>query len=134
MQTARSLPRSLATSVGTSGLDLGVFVLFSLFVSGPLLIAARWLSGAIGALANFAINRRWAFAAPTSRGTRTSTQLSRYALVAVGAVSLATALFAALKLTTPLDLRVLHLVSMALVWAAFTYPLLRGWVFCGAKN
>lgn len=129
MPSPRSLPRSLVTSLTTSALDLGLFVLSSLFVSGALLVVARWFSGAVGALANFAINRRWAFAAKGAARERPARQLSRYAIVAGGAVTIATFVFALLKLTTPLDLRLLHLASLALVWALFTYPLLRGWVF-----
>jgi putative flippase GtrA len=126
--TPRSLPRSLATSIGTSALDLGLFVCFSLFFSGPLLIAARWFSGATGAAANFAINRRWAFASAAYVNGK-SGQLARYGIVAIGAVTLATLVFGLLRLLTPFDSRLAHLASLALVWLFFSYPLLRRWVF-----
>lgn len=129
MTRRRSLPRSLATSVVTAALDLGLFLLLALLLSGTLVVVARWISGAAGALSNFVINRRWAFAARGARDGKARDQLARYAFVALGAVTLATFVFALLKTRTHLDLRIAHLASMALVWAAFTYPLLRVWVF-----
>lgn len=118
--------RSLAVSLATTALDAGLFALGTLLLAGPALVAARWASGAVGAAANFALNRSWAFRGP---GGHTIRQAARYAAVAVAAVSLATLLWWGLHAATGRDPRLLHLVSLAAVWLVFTFPMLRRWVF-----
>ena len=118
--------RSLAVSLVTTLIDLGLFTLCKLIVIGSALTWVRWLSGAVGAVCNFLLNRRWAFGALEGRATR---QAVRYGLTALCAVSLATAIFALGRLLTPWDPRLLHLLSLGLVWLGFTFPMLRGWVF-----
>lgn len=118
--------RSLGVSLVTTLVDFGLFALCTLILIGSALTWARWLSGAIGAVCNFLLNRSWAFAA---RSDRLSHQALRYGLTALVAVSAATLLFAVLRLLTPWDPRVLHLLSLGLVWVGFTFPMLRGWVF-----
>ncbi len=119
--------RSLAVSLFSTALDFGLFALCTFLLAGfTALAAARWITGALGALCNFALNRAWAF-----RSTNSSilAQAWRYTLAAVGAVSMATLLWVLIHSFTGWDPRLVHLVSMALVWLGFTYPLLRGWVF-----
>lgn len=118
--------RSLAVSLATTALDAGLFALCALSLVGRSLIVARWCCGAIGALANYALNRGWAFRCRALRG---ASPLARYAVTAIAAVSLATALFAVATWVLGWDPRALHLLSMAVVWLLFTYPLLRRWVF-----
>jgi putative flippase GtrA len=118
--------RSVLVSVATTALDAGLFALCTLLMVGPALLAARWGSGAVGAVANFVLNRRWAFRA---RGTRAAPQVGRYSVTALVAVSLATAVWWLLHATTGWDPRLLHILSMAAVWLAFTFPVLRAWVF-----
>jgi len=124
---SRGRLRSLAVSLATTGLDLGLFTVCSLvLVGGTTLATARWICGAIGAVCNFALNRAWAF----GRGREGPwIQLCRYAAVAATAVSLATALWWALFVLTGWDPRLLHVLSLGLVWLGFTFPMLRGWVF-----
>ena len=123
---SRGRLRSLAVSLVTTGLDAGLFALCTLTLMGPLLVVARWCTGAVGAGANFALNRVWAFRVRRGGVAR---QLLRYAVTSAVAVSLATAIWWLLARVTPWDPRLLHLVSLALVWLAFTFPMLRGWVF-----
>ena len=118
--------RSLVASLLSTVVDAGLFTLASLALVGSALVAARWWAGALGAVANFGLNRFWAFRA--GRGSIRH-QALRYGVTAAIAVSLATALWWALAHTTPIDVRLLHLVSLAAVWLAFTFPLLRRWVF-----
>jgi putative flippase GtrA len=118
--------RSLGVSLVTTLIDFGLFALCTLILIGSALTWARWLSGAVGAVCNFLLNRSWAFAA---RGERLAHQAARYGVTALIAVSAATLVFAALRLFTPWDARLLHLLSLGLVWLGFTFPMLRGWVF-----
>ena len=118
--------RSLLVSVATTVLDAGLFALATPLLAGPALTAARWGSGAIGAVANFALHRRWAFRA---RGEPALPQLGRYAAAAGAAVPLATLVWWLLLAATGWDPRLLQLASMALVWLGFTFPILHRWVF-----
>jgi putative flippase GtrA len=122
----RTLLRSLATSLATTALDAGLFALCAAILPAPALLAARWMSGAVGAVANFAVNRRWSFRAG---GEAVTAQAVRYAAAAAVSVTATTVLWWALREATGWDPRSLHLVSMALVWPVVTFPLMRGWVF-----
>ncbi|MBN1771627.1 MAG: GtrA family protein [Deltaproteobacteria bacterium] len=123
---SRLQQRSLAVSLATTALDAGLFALGTLFLVGPALLVMRWLSGAVGAVANFLLNRAWAFRGPRGHAAR---QAGRYALTALGAVTLATLVWWALRGATGWDPRLLHLASLAGVWLAFTFPVMRAWVF-----
>lgn len=118
--------RSLAVSLATTALDAGLFALGTLFLVGPALVALRWLSGAVGAVANFSLNRAWAFRGRRDHVVR---QAGRYAVTALVAVTLATLVWWVLRQALGWDPRLLHLVSLAGVWLAFTFPVLRAWVF-----
>lgn len=118
--------RSLFASLLSTALDAGVFAIASLALVGSSLVAARWSAGALGAMANFGINRCWAFRHVEGSWGR---QAIRYGATAALAVSLATFLWWVLAQSTPLDVRLLHLVSLAAVWLGFTFPVLRRWVF-----
>ena len=123
--------RSLGVSLVTTVLDAGLFVLCTLtFAGGAALLAARWLCGAVGAAANFSLNRAWAFDA---QGRGLLGQAGRYAVTSLVAISLATAVWWLLRLTTGWDPRMLHLVSLGLIWISFTFPVMRRWVFGGSR-
>jgi putative flippase GtrA len=114
-------------SVLTTLVDAGLFAFCTVLLPvGWALLLARWACGAIGAACNFALNRAWAFRAG---GERIGRQAPRYALTALAAVSLATAIFALLRAASSWDPRLLHLGSLGLVWLAFTFPMMRRWVF-----
>lgn len=119
--------RALGVSLATTLLDAGLFALCTLlFAGGAALLAARWLCGAVGAVANFSLNRAWAFDAD---GQGLLGQVGRYAVTSLAAISLATAVWWLLRLTTGWDPRALHLLSLGLIWVAFTFPVMRRWVF-----
>jgi putative flippase GtrA len=118
--------RSLAVSVVTTVLDAGLFALLSLLLRPQQLVFARAICGGIGALANFCLNRQWVF---HRCGVSLLRGVTRYAVVAAGAVALGTLIWQLLWLATALDPRLLQLVSMAAIWLLFTFPLLRIWVF-----
>ncbi len=137
-RASKTWRRSVSVSVASTTLDFGIFALASFFVIGPALVLARWLAGAVGAVANFTLNRRWAFASgrPGERRTRSplGAEAGRYTLLALGSITLATSIWWFLSRLTPLNPRVLHPISMALVWILFSYPLLRRWVFRDADE
>ncbi len=118
-------PKSAMASVMTGSIELIIFFAASFTIAGRALIAARWLIGATGALANYGVNRRWAFA---NRDAPKREQGLRYGLTAFGAVCIGTALFAVLC-AFEVDARLAHVVSMSLVWLGFTYPTMKRWVF-----
>ena len=118
--------RSLLVSVVTTIIDAGLFAICTLLLAGIALLGARWICGAIGAVCNFLFNRVWAFHADDDGPWR---QAGRYGVTALASVTLATALWIGLRLLTGWDPRLLHLVSLGSVWLAFSFPMLRGWVF-----
>jgi putative flippase GtrA len=118
--------KSLLVSLLTTVIDAGLFALSTLILVGAWLVWARWVCGALGAVCNFVLNRRWAFHA---RHPGWGRDLGRYALTATASVTLATAVWCGLRAATGWDVRLLHPLSLGLVWFAFTFPMLRGWVF-----
>lgn len=118
--------RCLCASLVSTAVDAGLFALASLVLAGVALVAARWSAGFLGAVTSFGLNRLFVF---RRRDEPLWRQATRYGVTALLAVSLATALWWALARTTPLDVRLLHLLSLGAVWLAFTFPLLRRWVF-----
>ena len=111
----------------TTSFEIVLFALTTLILAGHALLCARWIVGALGAVANFLLNRVWAFRAAAA--DRARSQALRYGTTALISVSLATGLWWVLKVSTGLDVRLLHVTSMAVVWLVFTFPMLRGWVF-----
>jgi putative flippase GtrA len=90
------------------------------------LVAARWLVGAGGATVNFVLNRRWALG---RRDLSSRRQGLRYAVTAFPAVCLGTFIGWLGLISTHWDPRLLHVLSMILVWLSFTYPMFKRWVF-----
>jgi putative flippase GtrA len=135
--SATTLSRSAASSIASTALDAGLFALATLTFGGLALVAARWITGALGAIANFALNKRWAFAERSSPAKATRAQVAqggRYALVALLSVSLGTGLWWLLHALTGADPRLLQLLTMAVVWLLFSYPLMRRWVFATSTS
>lgn len=118
--------RSALGSLLTAGCELVVFAACAAALGAKGLLAARWLVGASGSTASFFVNRRWAFG---DRSTPKRAQGPRFALITVAGVSLGTALWALLVHGTPLDPRLAQVLSMVGVWALFTFPMMKRWVF-----
>lgn len=127
MMIKNEMLRSGLVSLVTTALDLLLFlVCLHLVVAGSALVLARWICGAVGASANLLLNRRWVFGAA---GDKLAGQALRYAIMAVGSVTLATLVWFGLNKFTALDPRILHPISLFVVWPLFTFPMLRIWVF-----
>ena len=121
--------RSAAVGIASAGLDAGLFALCTLvWTGGQALVLARWICAALSAVGNFAGNRSFAFGSAQPLGR----QLGRYGLAALVGISLTTATWWALATSTGWDPRLTHLISLILVWAGFTFPVLRRWVFPAA--
>lgn len=123
----KTLRKSLSVSILTSLLDLSIFTLASLLFIGPALVFSRVFSSTIGALSNFFLNQRWAFKHRVRR--KTSAELGKYALTALGAISLGTLIFCLFIQIFPTYPKTIHIVSLALVWLSYSYPMMKGWVF-----
>jgi len=129
---SKSRKRSFLSSAITATAEVLTLWWASLFLpGGPPLVAARWLVGACGSTANFALNRKWAFrhVPGSTRG-----QIARYVTTLTAAVTLSTAAFALLLRLTPLDPRLAHITTMIATWLLFTYPCLSRWVFRSHTN
>jgi putative flippase GtrA len=124
--------KSAAISLLTTLVDVSLFCLCAFLLMGETaLVVARFACGVVGAGCNFLLNRSLAFG---RRGAGAFRQARRYGVTALGAVTLATAVWAVLRWLTGLDVRLLHPVSLGLVWLVFTFPLLRGWVFSEGRR
>ena len=124
--------RSLAVSLFTASGEVAIFAVLTVVLAGSTtLVVARWICGALGAVGNFVLNRLWAFRAGDGSA---QSQAGRFALIALTAVCLATAVWWLLFVTTGWDPRLVHLISMGLVWLSFTFPMLRGWVFSPQRS
>ena len=122
----RTRVRSLLVSALTATLEITAFAFCTALLAGRALLAARWAAGASGAVANFLLNRRWAF---RRRDVRARGQAARYAVTALAAVTLATTVWWSLVTAAPVDPRLAHMASLVGVWLVFTYPVMARWVF-----
>lgn len=121
-------PRTKSALVGlvSAGIDAGLFALCTLFWAGiSALVIARGACACSSAVFNFAANRSWAF---KSTG-KVRKQLLRYIAAAAMGIGLATGTWWFIQSSTGWNPRLVHLLSLVLVWALFTYPVLRRWVF-----
>ena len=125
-QMSKTRRRSLLVSLLTASLELMVFCGCSVLMAQRTLVAARWLVGAGGATVNFVLNRRWAFG---RRDVSSRRQGLRYAVTAFSTVCLGTFIWWLGLISTHWDPRVLHMLSMIIVWLTFTYPMFKRWVF-----
>ncbi len=117
--------RSLCGSLATGSLELALFAACTLVLPAKRLVVARWAVGAFGSSLNYVVNRRWAFG---RRDDRKRAQGVRFALTTLTSITLATAAWARIA-GTGLDPRLAHVLSVALVWPLFTFPMMRRWVF-----
>jgi len=117
--------RSLLTSLFTTALDFGTLVGLTELVHVNYVLST-WLGSVVGSLANFTINKQWAFSA---RHVPTGPAFGRFLLVQAGASGLHTLgvwLFTRFgRLPYPAS----KLVVAGLVYLIWNYPLNRWFVF-----
>lgn len=87
------------------------------------------ISGFIGALVNFSVNRRWAFQTGQYYSSSKRVQLLKFFLVVVGSVSLKSGGTFLLTSTLKINYKISRLIIDAIVSYGFNFPLIKYWVF-----
>ncbi|AWK05823.1 GtrA family protein [Flavobacterium crocinum] len=87
------------------------------------------ISGIVGAIINFSINRFWVFKNQCSYNSRVNSQLFKFALVVLGSISLKSFGTLVLQKVFQIDYRIGRLITDSFVSYGFNYPLIKYWVF-----
>lgn len=117
--------RSLLTSLFTTALDFATLIGLT-EGAGVNYVAATWIGTVVGSLANFTINRLWAFYAPDAPAVPAAT---RFVAVQLGASGLHTTGVWLLTHFGRLPYPVSKLTVAAVVYLIWNYPLNRWFVF-----
>jgi putative flippase GtrA len=117
--------RSLLTSLATTALDFGTLVALT-ELAGVDYVLSTWIGTIVGSLANFTVNKVWAFRA---REAPVFHSLGRFAVVQAGASGLHTAGVWALTRFVRLPYPASKLIVAAAVYLGWNYPLNRRFVF-----
>ncbi|WP_051691762.1 GtrA family protein [Pedobacter borealis] len=106
---------------------------------GLMILLTEWLhihftisiliSGTMGGIVNFCINRFWAFKNNHGYCSSTSGQLIRFFTVVLGSISLKSAGTYLLHRSLNLDYKLGRLLIDGIVSYGFNYPLMKYWVF-----
>lgn len=108
--------------------DYGLMILFTevfkLHFTFSILI-----SGTVGAIINFSINRLWVFKNQCGYSNPINNQLFKFALVVLGSISLKSLGTLVMQKIFQLDYRIGRLVTDIFVSYGFNYPLIKYWVF-----
>jgi len=106
---------------------------------GLMILLTEWLhihftisiliSGTMGGMVNFCINRFWAFKSNDGYCSSTSGQLIRFFTVVLGSISLKSAGTYLLHRSLNLDYKLGRLLIDSIVSYGFNYPLMKYWVF-----
>jgi len=106
---------------------------------GLMILLTEWLhihftisiliSGTMGGIVNFCINRFWAFKSNDGYHSSTSGQLIRFFTVVLGSISLKSAGTYLLHRSLNLDYKLGRLLIDSIVSYGFNYPLMKYWVF-----
>jgi putative flippase GtrA len=122
--------RSLLTSLLTTALDFGTLVGLT-ELARVNYVLATWIGTVVGSLANFTINKAWAFSA---RDAPAVPALGRFVVVQAGASGLHTAGVWALTRFGRLPYPVSKAAVAAVVYLVWNYPLNRRFVFHSAAG
>jgi putative flippase GtrA len=117
--------RSVLTSLLTTALDFGTLVGLT-ELAGLSYVLATWIGTVVGSLANFTINKQWAFSA---RSAPAIPALGRFVLVQIGASALHTGGVWLLTRFGRLPYPVSKLLVATVVYLGWNYPLNRWLVF-----
>jgi putative flippase GtrA len=108
--------------------DYGVMILltevFKLHFTISILI-----SGSVGAIINFSINRFWVFKNQSGYSNHINSQLFKFALVVLGSISLKSLGTLMLQRAFQIDYKIGRLITDLFVSYGFNYPLIKNWVF-----
>lgn len=111
------------------GLMIVLTEVFKLYFTFSILI-----SGTIGAIINFSINRFWVFKNQCAYNKRINSQLFKFALVVLGSISLKSSGTFILQKVFQIDYRIGRLITDSFVSYGFNYPLIKYWVFRADKK
>jgi putative flippase GtrA len=117
--------RSILTSLLTTALDFGVLIGLT-ELAGVNYVVATWIGTVAGSLANFTLNKVWAF---SSRTAAAVPALGRFVVVQAGASGLHTAGVWAITRFGRLPYPVSKAIVAAAVYLVWNYPLNRWFVF-----
>ena len=87
------------------------------------------ISGTIGAIINFSINRFWVFKKQSGYSNHLNSQLFKFALVVLGSISLKSLGTLMFQKVFQIDYRIGRLITDLFVSYGFNYPLIKNWVF-----
>jgi putative flippase GtrA len=108
--------------------DYGLMILlteiFKLHFTFSILI-----SGSVGAIINFSINRFWVFKNHSGNSSHINSQLFKFALVVLGSISLKSFGTLILQKALQIDYRIGRIITDSFVSYVFNYPLIKYWVF-----
>ena len=108
--------------------DYGLMILFTEMLGIHFTISIL-LSGTIGGMVNFTLNRFWAFKERSRYATSPGQQFVRFFTVVLCSISLKSAGTYLLHLAFSLDYRLGRLLTDSLVSYGFNYPMMKLWVF-----
>ncbi|APA00270.1 GtrA family protein [Flavobacterium commune] len=92
------------------------------------------ISGTVGAIINFSINRFWVFKNQSGYSSHINSQLFKFALVVLGSISLKSFGTLIFQKLFQIDYRIGRLITDLFVSYGFNYPLIKYWVFRVKKN
>lgn len=108
--------------------DYGLMILltevFKLHFTFSILI-----SGTVGAIINFSINRFWVFKNQSGYSSNINNQLFKFAFVVLGSISLKSLGTFMFQKVFQIDYRIGRLITDLFVSYGFNYPLIKNWVF-----
>ncbi|CAM3549679.1 GtrA family protein [Flavobacterium chungbukense] len=109
-------------------IDYGLMILltevFKLHFAFSILI-----SGTVGAIINFSINRFWVFKNKSGYSSHINSQLFKFALVVLGSISLKSFGTLVFQKVFQIDYKIGRLITDSFVSYGFNYPLIKYWVF-----
>lgn len=108
--------------------DYGLMILFTEIFNIHFTISIL-ISGTLGGLVNFCINRYWAFKCQDGYAISGYKQAFRFFCVVIGSISLKSVGTYLLHLFFKIDYRIGRLLIDLIVSYGFNYPLMRFWVF-----
>jgi putative flippase GtrA len=120
-----SFSRNAATSLFTTALDIGVLAALVELARADVVLAT-WLGTIVGCLSNFAVNRRWSFAAHEASARW---QLVRFLPVQVGSSTIQTAAVWVLVTSGGMAYLGSKIAVAIFVYGVWNYPMNRFFVF-----